>query len=705
MAPLWTLAQAPNLPITAPPPPSNAELVEPLFWVALGLAVLVYALARRAGAVAAGRWLALLVAGLAAMLQLIAAGPLIRYQHFTPLTLGRGEVGRWAAVVLVLQLLLVAIAFVRRGSAAFRPLLSRWPGARWVLLLAIIVGTSATLSASPVVYGTELLLAGLAQLAQLGTLVLALLAMPERWCQRVAAEFREPLERDRYPLFLAIATTVFSALLAVLVYERHPHIPDEVAYLLQARTFARGALTLPVPPVLPAFDVDITLTEHGRWFSAFPPGWPAFLAVGALFGVPWLVNPVLGGLNVLLAAAVARRLYDRPTARLTALLLAASPWHLFLAMSFMSQTVTLTVALLAALGVARWRDGDSWLWLVVAGAAAGWAGLTRPLDGVLVAGATGLWLLLPGGKVPALGNRIAGAVAYGVGMGLTGILTLLYNRALTGHPLRFPVMVWSDRVFGEGTNALGFGPNRGFGWTSLDPFPGHGLRDVVVNANLNTFQVNTELLGWSTGSLVLLAAFLLLPRGPGRRDVGVFLAALFVAGLHAFYWFSGGPDFGARYWFLLIFPLLLLTARGALRLEQESGYAGRVLTGALTLSAVAFLVFVPWRAIDKYFGYRRMHPEIPALAEVAGFGRSLVLVQGLRFPDFAGAATYNPLTFDGDGPLYAFDQDRAVRATVRALYPDRPVWVIEGPSRSGGGYRILAGPIPPGAPIPALPSE
>jgi asparagine N-glycosylation enzyme membrane subunit Stt3 len=46
--------------------------------------------------------------------------------------------------------------------------------------------------------------------------------------------------------------------------------------------------------------------------------------VGAFLGEPWLVNPVLNGLCVLLAYALVRELASRRTARLVALLLVAS---------------------------------------------------------------------------------------------------------------------------------------------------------------------------------------------------------------------------------------------------------------------------------------------------------------------------------------------------------------------------------------------
>ena len=76
-------------------------------------------------------------------------------------------------------------------------------------------------------------------------------------------------------------------------------------------------------------------------------------------------------------------------------------------------------------------------------------------------------------------SRAARAVAV---LTLVGAINLPYNRALTGNPRTFPVMAYFDRIFGPGSNALGFGANRGFNWSSgLDPYPGHGVRDVLVN--------------------------------------------------------------------------------------------------------------------------------------------------------------------------------------------------------------------------------
>jgi hypothetical protein len=173
-----------------------------------------------------------------------------------------------------------------------------------------------------------------------------------------------------------------------------------------------------------------------------------------------------------------------------------------------------------------------------------------------------------------------------------------------------------------------------------------------------------------------------------------------IVGLHSFYWFAGGPDFGARYWYLIIVPCIALAARGIEELAARASVeapddapAVRVAVGALALCVISVAVFIPWRAADKYYHYRRMEPGVERLAAEHDFGRSLVLVRGRRHPDYASAATYNPLDFDAPAPIYAWDRTEEIRAEVLRAYPDRPVWIVAGPTVSGDGYRVLAGPL------------
>src|SRR5262249_19156467 len=157
--------------------------------------------------------------------------------------------------------------------------------------------------------------------------------------------------------------------------------------------------------------------------------------------------------------------------------------------------------------------------------------------------------------------------------------------------------VYLDKTFGPGVNDLGFGPNRGLNW-ALDPFPGHGLRDVIVNSDLNMFGVNTELLGWSIGSLILIGAAIFLG-SLDRTDSARLAAIAAVIGTHALYWFSGGPDFGARYWYLILLPCVALAARGMNKLagrESSRQLEGdpRIKIAVFALCVMSFLNYVPW---------------------------------------------------------------------------------------------------------------
>jgi len=674
--------------------------------IALGAASIVLGLAMERRWRRFGGWLALALVGQAAALQLIDAGPRLHYQHYRMFD-GTFDAIHVPALVLLLAQATLVVAGLRPRWSAIRAWLAR-AYRPWQLALigAICVLPAAPVSARAQVFVAEALFAASVQALNLGGILLVAWALPEEALPRLESRFRlfgilreegraEAGGIDRYVLLGAIGAAVLAAVLAVLSYERHPHVTDEVAYLLQARFFAAGVLRMPAPPVPEAFGFYLMQLKGDAWFSAMPPGWPAVLALGARFGLAWLVNPLLAGLNVLLAYDLIRHLYDRPTARTSLFLLCLSPWFIFMGMNLMNHTFTLTCALAAAGMVVRARDTGRALWAFLSGTMVGLGSIVRPLDGLIVGLLLGLWMIGVGGrrlKLASIAGFIAGAL-------LVGSAVLPYNQALTGDPLVFPVEAYLEEQFGAGANSLGFGPNRGFGW-ALDPNPGHSPIDALINANLNSFSINVELLGWGTGSLVLIA--LLLAAGRLRRSDYLMLAvcaAVFVALF--FYYYSGGPDFGARYWYLMLVPCLALTARGLqlLRSKLESAgtgspYAGTRATAAvLLLCTLALVSYFPWRAIDKYHNAWGMRPDIRRLAREYGFGSSLVLIRGDSHPDYTSAAVYNPLDLDAAEPIYAWDRSPEVRLQLLAAYPSRPVWLVDGPSMTHAGFRVVKGPL------------
>lgn len=653
-------------------------------------------------------WFALALFGQAAILRLVEAGKDMGYQHYLPPAEMLRGTAQLAAAFIILQALLVGAGLLRRKTmlvAGLRALFRPWQ----LLLLALAAGlTAATVSSSPLFYVTELLVAGLVCLVQVGNFVLLAVCLPDAQLERFWRAFNSLVQghsaghtqsgrtSGRLVWLGALWVACLAAGLNLLVYQNHPHIPDEVAYLYQARMLAAGQLSLPAPPVPEAFSYYLMEVEGGRWFPTPPVGWPAALALGTLLGVPWLVNPLLGAANLLLAYRLLGELYDWRLARIAVLLLCVSPWFIFMAMNFLTHTFTLTCALLAVLCIVRARQTRRTRWTLAAGLALGVCSLIRPLEALILAGLLGLWSLGFGGtrlSVPSLAGLVLSTV-------LVASLVFPYNQALSGSWKVFPINAYTDAHFGLNSNAYGFGPDRGLGWP-IDPFKGHAFADGVVNANLNTFQINSELFGWSTGSLWPFFLFLLFRRyQDSDRLMLALLAAIFIA--FFFYYFSGGPDFGARYWYLMIIPLVALSVRGLLELSgrissisASGALAGaRVWLAVACLSAIALLTFFPWRAVDKYYHYLNMRPDVRRLSAQLAFGRSLVLIQGNEQPDYVSAAVYNPLDFQADAPLFAWDRTLALRTELLRIFSDRDVWILRGPSQTGDGYRVLLGPVP-----------
>lgn len=433
------------------------------------------------------------------------------------------------------------------------------------------------------------------------------------------------------PLVPATVTLVVSLILSFYTFERMPHVEDEVAYLFQAKTFAGGALTAPAPPeaALPGLDYYLFEVQGGRWYAATLPGWPAALAIGVAAGVPWLVNPVLAALSVLLAHAVAARMAGRDQADLVAMMMGASPWLLALSASLMGHTLTLFLMLLGWWLILRAGDTNRGAIrrLFIAGLAMGWIFATRPLDGVVVGGLTGLWLLLiapQGGPGRAL--------VYGLGCVVTGGLFLLYNAGVTGDAFVQPLTAHIDRTWGPGANAYGFGPEIGppGGWGALDLWPGHSFTEGVINLlNLAT-SLEFDLMGWSVGSLALLIAYLLWQR-PSRGDWAMIAVVVAVIAAMFFYWFADSYYIGPRYWFLAAFPVFYLSARGYQAIRER--FPDRDQAAFVGIDSIfwyacvfGFCVFLPWRAVTKYYEYNNFHPTVRQDAADGRFEGKLVLV-------------------------------------------------------------------------------
>lgn len=657
---------------------------------------------RRPGAASgSARLLALLVLGLAvgqvSALALTDSPPYAVYQHLRDPAEWRAYWWAWVGLLLQGVACAAALRAVPWWQGVVR--LGRGLGPmRGVLVLALIAFSVAVPRVSVERFGIEVAWSMGILLLSVLNLCLAVAVIPEaaldRITQVVASRITwsgDPVVPARWDRYVAPVgagwVLVACAGIAWFVFDGVPHIDDSVAYLFQAKTFASGRLSAPTPSDPGGVAVTHLVVAGEQWFSKFFPGWPVLLAGGVRLGVPWLVNPVLAALTVLVVHGLVRRVSSRGAANITVLLLSVSPWFLFMSGEQMSHPAAL-LAGVTALWCLDLQRGRTLGWPALAcGAALGSLYLIRPFDAALLGLAAGLWgwgLFGQRLSVPALATICVTSLA-------VAALSLPYNAALTGDPLLTPHHQWAEVLFGPRSDVFGFGRDIGIPlWRNADPLPGHGAPDVILNANKNFFLLHTDLLGWLCGSTIL--AVLGLVRRTARADRFLLLVIAIVVGCHSFYWAPGGPDLGARYWYLVLVPLLVFTVRGMQFLAGLFS-PGRVGAAVAVATVGSLMIFTPWRAVTKYHRYRDIGDD------VRGFrpGRpALVFVRATARSDYQAAFNFNVPTLSGPSPVFVIDAGAAHRGKVLEAYPDRDVWVVGRPSPADSRLTSWQGPLSPG---------
>ncbi|MGB3147413.1 MAG: hypothetical protein WBA91_06600 [Paracoccaceae bacterium] len=592
-------------------------LIDRWFFAAAGLAVLTFGICLRQGATAFGLLAFFLIIGGAA--QLYVTGPArLPSVHLVP-----QNWKEWATVCLLAGEALVAVTVLMTLGAenvlsATRRRLGIGRIGAFVLLTAILfvpiqiyVHHSTSVSYFAHVF-----------LALMVTLVhFSVFAAMSQVTSPISGLYRLS------PLVPAAITLVVSLVLCFVAFERMPHTEDEFAFLFQAKTFAGAALSAPAPPeaAMAGLSYPMIDLENGQWFAATQPGWPALLAAGIAVGAPWLINPLLAALSVLMAHAITSRLAGRDHADMVAMMMGASPWLLMMAASLLPHTLALALMLFAILQILRAGDSEEGALrrLFMAGLAMGWLFAARPLDGLAVGGLVGIWLMF----LAPMGG-IGRGIIYALGLGLTALLLLFYNSALTGSALTQPIALYVEEIWGFGANGFGFGAPTSL--IDIDIWPGQSLGEGLLNFVNLTANLQLDFMGWSVGSLALILCYLIWQK-PERTDIAMIVLALTVGGMALFYWSADSYFIGPRQWFLASFPLFFLSARGfqAIR-ERFPDHDGRafVRVDALFWYACLFglCVFLPWRAVTKYYEFGGYHSTVRTEAQAGQFEDKLVLV-------------------------------------------------------------------------------
>jgi hypothetical protein len=420
----------------------------------------------------------------------------------------------------------------------------------------------------------------------------------------------------RFGLSISTVALLIYAVVASAVFSRVPISIDELVQVIQARTFVGGRLWQAASPTPEFYSVLNMVDVNGRYYSQFPPGGPAMLAVGVLVGAPWLVGPVCGAVSVMAFWWYLRVVEPRRGVAVGAVMLfALAPFVAFMAGSHMNHVPTLMWLVLAMAAMARVMSSPrpAPLFALANGFALGCAATVRPVDAFAFALPAGVWYV-----ALALGDRgrWRDVCAAGLGVAIPFGAMMWVNAQTTGEPLLFGYQVLWGRSHDLGFHRAPWG---------IAHTPARGLELI----NLYFLRLQTYLFESSIPSLVpVLGALYLTPR-VDRFDRYLLASASLVLGLYFAYWHDGFI-FGPRFVFAMAPMLALWTARfpGLVRERFGAGLAYRSTWYGLGVAAVlAVGVSLPARVREYTHAFVPMRLDYLGAARRARVENALIFVR------------------------------------------------------------------------------
>jgi len=309
-------------------------------------------------------------------------------------------------------------------------------------------------------------------------------------------------------LLLIFFSFFMSALVSRTVFDRLPHLEDELAYVYQARIFARGDLVIDSPEPRRAYwqPFVVDYADTGNRFGKYSPGWPLQLAVGEIMGQMWVINAFFAALSVALVYRLGCEIFNPDVGVVAAALVAFSPMALLLNATLMSHTSGLFLFNLFIYAYWRIEQGQHKLhWGILAGIALGLLVISRPLTSVAV---TMPFILWSGVRVlrTALDdyrqenatfqktlNLLNPYVALAIITIAIALAIPLFTYAATDDPsTNLYTLVWEyDRV--------GFGSCCGR--SSSNGGSGHTILKGIFHARFDLSLTAADLFGWEFGEI------------------------------------------------------------------------------------------------------------------------------------------------------------------------------------------------------------
>lgn len=485
--------------------------------------------------------------------------------------------------------------------------------------------------------------------------------------------FLKSVPRTWFIIVIFVLGLSFSLYFTVYHIHFYPQIIDSHNYYFQSKLFASGRLWVPSETVHQKFFHFIGIMDvGGRRYASSLPGHPIILAVGQLARVPWLVNPVQGGLIVVMIYLLGGLLFTEEIGRFASILSIFSPFRVFQCAIFMSHPTTTLFILIALYALFKSLKSGKYGYTVLFGFCSGFLYLIRPQSAFPI--------LLPFGLYYIYANVRQKRKLYHIFLPIVFVILALAGQAFYNKQLTDDYLV-SPRDIVAPSLRPGFGSEVGRPLPD-GTFSGHSVKQGLEYTKTNLLLLNREALCWGGFTFLFLIPAILLSGDKRYLIVLMCFSALLTILLYFTYPINS-PLFGPRYYFEW-FPLYLLSVVVGIftslewiqrMLSRTSFKNGEHLLHPVVLFFFLFLaawiVIVPSQ-IDRYFSDIPPNDLLKTVSEEK-LNNAVVFVKNNYFNLSYGFAMNDP--FLRNKVLYAGDKGTK-NQELQWFMPDRQFYSL-----------------------------
>ncbi len=480
---------------------------------------------------------------------------------------------------------------------------------------------------------------------------------------RIGCHFALP-EKINYKIVIGSILTVAAIILIFstqFLFHETEVTDDENTYDFQAQTILAGRIVNPPPPVLNNFHNVFIINNGSCWVGKYTLGHPLVIALGMFLGNRYIGIIGISILTLFLLYCIVKELYgNTKLALLTLCLAAVSPFFYLVSSSRLSHTTTaffLALFMYLFLRVRRIENiGVKLLFSVAAGLSVGYALNTRTLTAISFALPFVVVVVRDAMKDPK--KYLFSYYMMGIGFLTMVAFMFWHNIKVTGSPMQFPFHYYNP------------GEEMGFGAYGHTPFLG------IKNLAVNLFRLNVSLFGFPVS--LFFAAILFFAQKDNRDN---FLFSIFGSFtlFYFFYYSPGVSDLGPVYYYEMIIPLLILSARGIFTvaefLSKYSAEGKTIVSTFLLLSCLgAWGTYVP----EKITHVSRLTEQIREPYEVvksSNIHHAVVIVQRLPYKGWVfGYRNTSPLLTDDI--VYCHFADTVSNNALAQYYSDRNMYIL-----------------------------